>query len=144
MPFKRVLTAVDFSPNSLEAFRVAAEMASVHSATLHLLHVIEALPSGPGEATMEFVQKANDAVEQLVASSQPALEKVTLTTEVVSGRAFDEIVNRARGWRADLIVLGTKGTTSLEQIFLGGTAEHVIKESPCSVLIVRPEERAPV
>jgi universal stress protein A len=143
MPFKRILTAVDFSANSLEAFRIAAEMASVHSAALHLLHVIEALPSGPGEATMEFVQKANDAVEQLVAS-QPALEKVTLTTEVVSGRAFDEIVNRARGWRADLIVLGTKGTTSLEQIFLGGTAEYVIKESPCSVLIVRPEERAPV
>ena len=88
---------------------------------------------------MEFVQQANEAVEQLVASSQPALEKVTLTTEVASGRAFDEIVNRARDWRADLIVLGTKGTSSLEEIFLGGTAEHVIKESACSVLIVRPQ-----
>jgi universal stress protein A len=142
MPFKRVLTAVDFSANSLEAFRVGAELASVHLASLHLLHVIEALPSAPGEATMQFVQKANEAVEQLVASSQPILEKVTLTTEVASGRAFDEIVNRARDWRADLIVLGTKGTTSLEEIFLGGTAEHVIKESPCSVLIVRPEDRA--
>jgi nucleotide-binding universal stress UspA family protein len=138
MPFKRILTAVDFSANSLEAFRVAAEMAAVHSAALHLLHVIEALPSGPGEATVEFVQKANQAVEQLVASSQPALERVTLATEVASGRAFD----RARDWRADLIVLGTKGTTSLEQIFLGGTAEHVIKESACSVLIVRPQDRA--
>ena len=141
MPFKRILTAVDFSANSLEAFRVAADMASIHSASLHLLHVIEALPSS-GEATVEFVQKANTATEQLVASSRGALEKVTLTTEVVSGRAFDEIVNRARDWRADLIVLGKKGTTSLEQIFLGGTAEHVIKESPCSVLIVRPEVRA--
>jgi nucleotide-binding universal stress UspA family protein len=142
MPFKRILTAVDFSPNSLEAFRIAAEMASVHSAALLLLHVIEALPAGPGEATMEFVQKANEAVEQLVAPSQPGLDKVILTTEVASGRAFDEIVNRARDWRADLIVLGTKGTTSLEEIFLGGTAEHVIKESSCSVLIVRPEDRA--
>ena len=142
MPFKRILTAVDFSANSLEAFRVAADMASIHSASLHLLHVIEALPSARGEATMEFVQQANEAVEQLVASSQPALEKVTLTTEVASGRAFDEIVNRARDWRADLIVLGTKGTSSLEEIFLGGTAEHVIKESPCSVLIVQLEDRA--
>ena len=142
MPFKRILTAVDFSANSLEAFRIAAEMASVHSASLHLLHVIGALPSGPGEATMEFVQQANEAVEQLVASSQPALAKVTLTTEVASGRAFDEIVNRARDWRADLMVLGTKGTTSLEEIFLGGTAEQVIKESPCSVLIVQPQDRA--
>ena len=142
MPFKRILTAVDFSPNSLEAFRVAADMAAVPSASMHLLHVIEAWPAAPGEAAVEFVQKANMAIEQLVASSQPALEKVTLTTEVASGRAFDEIVNRARDWRADLIVLGTKGTTSLEQIFLGGTAEHVIKEAPCSVLIVRPEDRA--
>jgi nucleotide-binding universal stress UspA family protein len=142
MLFKRILTAVDFSPNSLEAFRIAAEMASIHSASLHLLHVIEAWPSAPGEAALELVQKANTAVEQLVASSQPGLEKVTLTTEVASGRAFDEIVNRARDWRADLIVLGTKGTTSLEEIFLGGTAEHVIKEAPCSVLIVRPEDRA--
>jgi nucleotide-binding universal stress UspA family protein len=142
MPFKRILIAVDFSPNSLEAFRVAADMASVHSASLHLFHVIEAWPSAPGEATMEFVQKANEAVEQLVASSQPALDKVTVTTEVASGRGFDEIVNRARDWRADLIVLGTKGTTSLEEIFLGGTAEHVIKESSCSVLIVRPDTRA--
>ena len=142
MPFKRILTAVDFSPNSLEAFRVAAEMASVHSAALHLLHVIEALPSGPGETTMEFVQKANEAVEQLVASLQPGLDKVILTTEVASGRAFDEIVNRARDWRADLITLGTKGSTSLEEIFLGGTAEQVIKECSCSVLIVRPEDRA--
>ena len=141
MPFKRILTAVDFSPNSLEAFRVAVQMATVHSASLHLLHVIEAWPAAPAEAAMEFVQKANEAVEQLVGSSQPALEKVTLTTEVASGRAFDEIVNRARDWRADLIVLGTKGTTSLEEIFLGGTAEHVIKESFCSVLIVRPEDR---
>ncbi len=142
MPFKRILTAVDFSANSLEAFRIAAEMASIHSASLHLLHVIEAWPSAPGEAALELVQKANTAVEQLVASSQPGLEKVTLTTEVASGRAFDEIVNRAHDWRADLIVLGTKGTTSLEEIFLGGTAEHVIKEAPCSVLIVRPEDRA--
>ena len=119
MPFKRILITVDFSPNSLEAFRVAADMASVHSASLHLLHVIEAWPAAPGEAAVVFVQKANAAIEQLVASSQSALEKVTLTTEVASGRAFDEIVNRARDWRADLIVLGTKGTTSLEQIFLG-------------------------
>lgn len=142
MPFKRILSAVDFSANSLEAFRIAAEMTSVHSASLLLLHVIEALPSGPGEATVEFVQQANTAIEQLVASSKAGLENVTLTTEVATGRAFDEIVNRARDWRADLIVLGTKGTTSLEEIFLGGTAEHVIKESPCSVLIVQPEDKA--
>src|SRR5687768_17839968 len=125
MPFKRILIAVDFSPNSLEAFRVAADMASVHSASLHLLHVIEAWPAAPGEAAVEFVQKANAAIEQLVASSQSALEKVTLTTEVASGRAFDEIVNRARDWRADLIVLGTKGTTDRKSTRLNSSHGYI-------------------
>jgi nucleotide-binding universal stress UspA family protein len=142
MPFNRILTAVDFSPKSLEAFRVAVETARAHSASLHLLHVIEARPAVPVEASAEIFQKAKTAVEQLVASSQPALEETTFTTEIASGRAFDEILSRAREWRADLIVLGAKGTTALEDIILGGTAEQVMKEAPCSVLIVRPMERA--
>ena len=57
MPFKRILIAVDFSPNSLEAFRVAADMASVHSASLHLLHVIEAWPAAPGEAAKPVARR---------------------------------------------------------------------------------------
>lgn len=140
MPFERILIAIDFSPNSLEAFRVAAEMARVHSASLHLLHVVEAQPAlSPGGA-VELVQKANAAVERLVSSSQAELDTTTFTTEVASGRAFDEIVKRARDWAADLIVLGAKGATSLEQIVLGGTAEQVIKDTRASVLIVRPAE----
>lgn len=142
MPFNRILTAVDFSPKSLEAFRVAVEMARAHSVSLHLLHVIEARPAVPVETAAEIFQKAKTAVEQLVASSQPALEETTVTTEIASGSAFDEILSRAREWRADLIVLGAKGTTSLEESILGGTAEQVMKEAPCSVLIVRPTERA--
>jgi nucleotide-binding universal stress UspA family protein len=140
MPFERILIAIDFSSNSLEAFRVAAEMARVHSASLHLLHVVEAQPALPPGGALELVQKANAAVERLVSSSQAELDATTFTTEVASGRAFDEIVKRARDWAADLIVLGAKGATSLEQIVLGGTAEQVIKDTRASVLIVRPAE----
>jgi nucleotide-binding universal stress UspA family protein len=46
MAFKRILCAVDFSPGSLEAFRVAVEMARLYSGTLHLFHAIEAQPAG--------------------------------------------------------------------------------------------------
>lgn len=67
MPFNRILTAVDFSPKSLEAFRVAVEMARAHSVSLHLLHVIEARPAVPVETAAEIFQKAKTAVEQLVA-----------------------------------------------------------------------------
>src|SRR3954470_24382986 len=137
MPFQRILAAVDFSPNSLDAFRVAADMAPFHLGPLHLLHVIEPQPAVTGEAAMDLVQKANTAIEELVGSLQPPIDGAKLTSEVASGRAFDEIIERARQWRADLIIVGTRGTRLLEDILLGGTAEQVIKDSPCSVLVVK-------
>lgn len=108
MKFKRILCAVDFSRDSLEAFRTAVEMARLHSGSLHLLHVMEAQPTATAEVVIEIVRKANAAMETLVASAQSSLDSVALTTEVTSGRAFIEIVNRSREWRADLIVLGSR------------------------------------
>lgn len=139
MRFKRILCAVDFSPDSLAAFRIAVETARLHSASLQLFHVMEGQPTASGEVLIEIVKRANAAMEMLVESAQSSLEGLAFTTEVTSGRAFVEIVSRAREWKADLTVLGAKGTTSLEEIIIGGTAEGVVKEAPCSVLVVRPD-----
>ena len=141
MAFKRILCAVDFSDDSIEAFHVAVETARLHAGSLHLFHVMEAQPALPGEVAIEILQKANAAIEGLVASAQSSLHGLAFTTEVTSGRAFVEIVNRARQWKANLIVLGSKGTTLLEEIIVGGTAEAVTKEAPCSVLVVRPDHK---
>ena len=137
MAFKRILCAVDFSHDSIEAFHVAVEMARLHAGSLHLFHVMEGQPALSGEVAIEILQKANAAMAGLVASAQSSLHGLAFTTEVTSGRAFVEIVNRARQWKADLIALGAKGTTSLEEIIVGGTAEAVTREAPCSVLVVR-------
>ena len=135
--FKRILCAVDFSRGSVEAFRVAIQTAKLHGATLHLFHVIEPLPSGTGELIVEIVAKANAAMEELVRWAQPSLNGLPFTSEATSGRAYEEIVHRARDWKAELIVLGSKGATSLDEIVIGGTAAAVVKEAPCSVLLVR-------
>ena len=145
MAFNRILCAVDFSETSLEAFRRAAEMARRFASSLYVLHVIEARPVAPdlirgdamGEMAVVLEEKATAALESLVASSASDLEGVPLTVEVTAGRAFGEILNHARDWAADLIVLGAKGATALEQIVIGGTAELVMKDAPCSTLIVR-------
>src|SRR5262245_43869180 len=145
MAFKRILCAVDFSETSLEAFRRAAEMARRFGSSLYILHVIEARPVAPyliggdavGEMAVELEEKATAAVESLVESLASGLEGVPLTLEVTAGRAFVEILNQARDWSADLIVLGAKGATALEQIVVGSKAERVMKDAPCSTLIVR-------
>jgi len=150
MAFNRILCAVDFSETSLEAFRLAAEMAWRFASSLHVLHVIEARPVAPtlmggdvvGEMAVELEEKATAAMESLVESSASDLEGVTVSLEVTAGRAFAEILNHARDWSIDLIALGAKGATALEQIVVGSTAERVMKDAPCSVLVVRGISRA--
>jgi nucleotide-binding universal stress UspA family protein len=137
MSFKRILAAVDFSPDSVEGFRIAVEMSSVPAAALHLLHVIEARPTVPVDAASEIVEEANAAIDRLVTACRPIPESIEFTTEIANGEPSDEILSRAREWRADLIVLGAKGVASLESIILGGTAGQIMKGAPCSVLIVR-------
>jgi nucleotide-binding universal stress UspA family protein len=137
MPFKRVLCAVDFSRDSLEAFGSATDIARLHSGALLLFHVIEAQPAVPVDVTLDILNKANIAMEGLVASAQSSLEGITFTSSIATGLAFREIVDRAREWRSDLVVLGAKGHSLLEETVVGGTAEAVLKEAPCSVLVVR-------
>jgi len=139
--YKRILCGVDFSPDSREAFRAAIETARLNAGTLHLFHVIEARPAVPADVMLKIIERANTAMAQLVESEQSALDGLPLTTEVTSGRAFAEIVRRAREWKAELIVIGAKGITHLEEVFVGGTAEAVTREGPCSVLIVRPNNK---
>lgn len=59
MKCERILCAVDFSPDSLQAFRIAAEMAQPHSGALLVLHVFEALPAVSSDALIEINQRAN-------------------------------------------------------------------------------------
>jgi len=137
MRYKRILCGVDFSPSSQAAFLAACEMARVHRSALHVLHVIEARPAVPADALLATIEQANQAMARLVESEQSALEGLSLTTKAINGRAFDEITRHAKEWNANLIVIGAKGISAPEEVFVGGTAESVTREGPCSVLIVR-------
>lgn len=60
---------------------------------------------------------------------------------VRDGSPFDEICNAARESDSDLIVIATHGRTGLKHVFLGSTAERVVRHAPCPVLIVRERGR---
>src|SRR5256885_2154812 len=114
MKFKRIICAVDFSPGASEAIRVAVGFTRAYDGALLLFHVSETSPALSGEAVIEIVKKANEAMQALLASSRSSLRGLAVNSEVISGLASVEIVSRAREWQADLIVLRSKGNTSLE------------------------------
>jgi nucleotide-binding universal stress UspA family protein len=145
MKFKRILCGVDFSESSVKAFETATELARSFKAELHVMHVIEAYPVTPAwlplpgadESATSLEEKATAAMEALVARAARDFHGLQMTTEVTRGRAFVEILNRARARKVDLIVLGSQGLTLPEEAFFGSTVERVMKGATCSVLVVR-------
>ena len=149
-PFKTIVAAVDFSPNSLRAVERAALFAAKDGAELHLLHVFAASwhqlqYRAPTPLTLTLEQKQyRDGLERRLGEfCRPVLEahsRLRAKTAVYdySGHRSG-IVEYAGKAGADLIVLGTRGRTNLRDLLLGSTAEKALAESKCSILAVKPE-----
>jgi len=60
-----------------------------------------------------------------------------MVIENISERVSTIIVDQARAWGADLLVLGTHGRRGVERMLLGSDAEQVVRTSPVPVLLVR-------
>lgn len=147
-PFKlkKILVPIDFSDQSLKALRYAVPFAEQFGATLFLTHVVE--PTGlvndlPDVAIALARENQPDAVKtRLTALADSEIEPlIPVKVEVRSGKPFDEIVTLAKTLDIDLIIIATRGNTGLKHIFLGSTAERVVRRAPCPVLVVREKER---
>jgi nucleotide-binding universal stress UspA family protein len=84
------------------------------------------------EAGVQVAQQATDAgVRRLRDAGREA------DGEVRQGQPAAGIVDAARAWGANLIVVGSHGRTGLAGLLLGGTARSIASSAPCSVLVVR-------
>jgi nucleotide-binding universal stress UspA family protein len=79
---------------------------------MHVIEVYPVVPVSPplglDDAVTSLEEKATAAMEALIETAAESFEGAPLTTEVTRGRAYVEILNRARDYEADLIVLGRK------------------------------------
>lgn len=150
-PFKTVVAAVDFSRTSLAALDQAARIATQDGAALHILHVFDApwhklhYRAPTPEADPHFQIQYRHALERRLAAFSGDLGR-EISFLKPTYAVFDHqghrsgIVDYARRVDADLIVLGTRGRTSLRDLLLGSTAEKALRDSTCSVLAVKPED----
>jgi nucleotide-binding universal stress UspA family protein len=61
----------------------------------------------------------------------------TLSSMVAEGHVCDSIVQEAKRWHADMIIIAARGHSSLERFLLGSVADGVLKKAPCSVQIYK-------
>lgn len=127
-----ILVPTDFSAFANNAVEYAVEIARAWNSHLIILHVLP-YEIHPGSRTFIEADSKLKATCQAITDEFPAL---TCTAELVHGDRVLSILEAAREKRPDLIVMGTKGTTVLENLFFGSNTAAVIEKSECPVLSV--------
>jgi nucleotide-binding universal stress UspA family protein len=145
--WRRILLAIDASSARYGAEAVASALAHEMQALIRVVHVTERELYGGRVFAIESADEAARLVEEALFDLRMAgVGTSGSTTAVVVGRAADCIVEAARSWEADLIVLGAGRSRSPVQILRGRTRQKVIDRSGIPVLVVpttpRPEEYA--
>jgi len=141
MSFQRVLITVDDDPIAAHAADVGMELARSLGAQMALVHAIDPSlvfsPEG-GMAADELALRAQQDGGRIIADFRARLPAGTAALQFVrQGPPGPEIVNAAREWPADLIVIGSHGRRGLTRAVLGSVAEAVMRNAPCPVLVVR-------
>lgn len=144
MAFRRILCPSDFSSFSRHALALSAAMATRCEGRIRVLHVI-----GPGSATSGLRASGAHALaadaghdplalaaemRRFVEPAQAHGAHVEVAME--EGDVAEAILETARVWPADLIVVGTRGLTGREGWALGSVTARLLPRSPCAVLAV--------
>lgn len=140
--FRSLLIPIDLSPGSERVLGRVARLPLAEGARLTLLHVVP--KSLPRDARGLAETDARKALATHWQSLSQSLPKGVIAQQVVKvGVPAAEIARHARAARAELIVMGRGGGRPLSELFLGSTAERVIRRGQLPVLVVRLPPRTP-
>lgn len=146
---KKILVPTDFSPNSIEAIEVAAQIAKKTDARLYLLHVVN-IPSYVGDNLSNTFQDTTEGLFLLKLAqkrfkellSKSFLKNVNVVEALqFNDSVFDQVDKQVTKNNIDLIVMGSKGTSGLKEMMIGSNTEKVIRMSPCPVLTIKQRDQ---
>lgn len=137
-----IVVGTDGSEHSLAAVRRAVDFAEAWGGDLHIVHVVHiptsllgALSQVPADLmSLEKAQRQMvwEAVDPLVAGTVVEVHRVDL-----DGYPADAIVDYAKGVKANLIVVGSRGRGELAALVLGSTSHRIVHLASCDVLVVK-------
>ena len=146
---KTILVPTDFSDQATYALDLAYDIAKKNGAAIKLLNVVEAPAESSfntmGEASMSdginsvyFVQLVKGVEQRLIELDNDAkYADIKLEGYVEVGSPYESISRTIVDHNVDLVVMGTQGSSGLEEIFVGSNTEKVVRRAQCPVLAVK-------
>ncbi|WP_417362722.1 universal stress protein [Galbibacter sp.] len=146
---KKVLIALDYNPSSEKVVMDGYKLAKSMGAEVCLLHVITNLqyygsqyPAFMGFESMNlsYDPKIHDEMKNIareyVSTVASHIGDETLKTHVAEGDTAKAILDYAKAWGADLIVMGTHSHSALEKFLIGTVANGVLEKTTIPVHMI--------
>jgi nucleotide-binding universal stress UspA family protein len=143
--YQRILVPVDGSEQSKRGLQEAVKLSKSIGAQVRLVHIVDdsalALNPETGIAAAPLVEDFAEGGKEILMEARTfavsqGVDADTALHENFTGRVADLIVEEARKWRADLIVMGTHAKGGIRHAVLGSDAEAVLHGAEVPVLLV--------
>ena len=149
----RILIGTDGSDVAMSAARFVGGCGLFGNSQVRVVHAVDVNPTWwlgytPGDAAMAVnayatvVTEGHRRGDEVTAATAARLRADDLEASTISveGSAAAAILAEATSWRADLVVVGTRGNGLLKRLLLGSTARSVLHHAGASVLITKPTQ----
>jgi len=142
---KKILVPCDFSEQAKSAVRFAADLALQSRGEIHLLNVIE-LPVMHDSVLMPVLSFEETLLQDLRERAEKEFKKLSdkygkegmkIKSKVVFGATSKMIIDYIDEQRIDLVVMGTKGASGMQELLIGSNAEKIVRAASCPVLAVK-------
>ena len=145
----RILVPIDFSEESYHALDLAYQMARKSNARLILLNVIEhptgqnfsatgdSMPRGfeNNVYILQLIKKVKADLEGIV--NDPQYADIDLRHDIQVGNPYRSIASTITDHDVELVVMGTKGSSGMDELLIGSNAEKVVRYAKCPVITVK-------
>jgi nucleotide-binding universal stress UspA family protein len=143
--FDRVLVGIDDSPESLEAARQAATLATGPITLLAVYDLAQTVVSAGMAPSPPLHLDEGPMRENAEAMLQRAREELGSTepiSKVARGRSWELLLDEIGASNITLVAVGSHGAGRAKGILIGSTATELIHKAPCSVLVARKPLKA--
>ncbi|MEM9265861.1 MAG: universal stress protein [Cyanobacteria bacterium P01_F01_bin.13] len=157
---QRILVAMDKSETARKSMETAISLAKLYQAEIRLVHIIDEDESGMPPRLIfsdsqyilqhsellfsEYKQEWNRFINNWWQWLQQCVDEIEAQgteaiCDVMQGRTGQRICEVAQDWPADMIVMGCRGFSGLQELLVGSVSYYVSHRAPCSVFVTRPK-----
>ncbi|MEQ6119708.1 universal stress protein [Reichenbachiella sp. MALMAid0571] len=145
---KRILVPIDFSEEANNALLTAHSLATDTNSDILLLHVVEDPHYNAFETVgeshydpmenlyiLKLIEKTKEKLQAIV--DDPKFKDINISYKVDMGNTYKSIIEHITMHKSSLILMGTKGSSGLQEILVGSVTDKVVRHASCPVITVK-------